>query len=241
MTSEEPSPVMPSCWEEVETEECIHTRWGRPSHSAHNRRSSLVYGVIGHCLVSRSARRSRGKELPKVPESVSLLFLRRQGVLIGWLAHSSFGSHSGAESGGGTREEAHQDRAGGGPVLAVRRLQRRPDQPYIRGVSDDSAGPACGLFAWWWLGGFCFAGTIIGLLTLAAVLGRPFLAFLRIGVLGAIMGLLVRLGTAQVLVLKAEGLGWDEKPRSSRLGRLVQCLRPVDRPGWPVNTPRVAE
>jgi hypothetical protein len=38
------------------------------------------------------------------------------------------------------------------------------------------------------------------------------------------MGLLVRLGTAQVLVLKAEGLGWDEKPRSSRLGRLVQCL-----------------
>jgi hypothetical protein len=63
-------------------------------------------------------------------------------------------------------------------VLALRRLQRRPDQAYTRGVSDGSAGPACGLFAWWWLGGFCFAGTIIGLLTLAAVLGSvPFLAF----------------------------------------------------------------
>lgn len=45
MTSEEPSPVMPSCWEEVETEECIHTPWGRTSHSAHNRRSSrCVWG-----------------------------------------------------------------------------------------------------------------------------------------------------------------------------------------------------
>jgi len=50
MTSEEPSPVMPSCWEEIETEECIHTCWGRPSHSTHNRRSSLVDRVIGNCF-----------------------------------------------------------------------------------------------------------------------------------------------------------------------------------------------
>lgn len=92
-------------------------------------------------------------------------------------------------------------------------------------MGDDSARPACGLFAWWWLGGFCFAGTIIALLTLAAVLGSlPFLGFLGIAVLGAIVGLLVGFGIAQALVLIAEGLGWDEKPRSSRLGRVVQCL-----------------
>lgn len=29
---------------------------------------------------------------------------------------------------------------------------------------------------------------------------------------------------AQALVLLAEGLGWDEKTRSSHLGRFVQCL-----------------
>jgi hypothetical protein len=96
---------------------------------------------------------------------------------------------------------------------------------YTRGVGDDSARPACGLFGWWWLGGFCFAGKTIAVLALAAVLGSvAFLAFLGIAVLGAIVGLLVGFGIAQALVLIAEGLGWDEKRRSSRLGRLVQCL-----------------
>jgi hypothetical protein len=101
----------------------------------------------------------------------------------------------------------------------------RPLATYTRGVGDDRARPACGLFPWWWLGGFGFAGTIIALLTLAAVLGSvPFLAFLGIAVFGAIVGLSVGFGIAQALVLIAEGLGWDEKPWSSRLGRLVQCL-----------------
>ena len=101
----------------------------------------------------------------------------------------------------------------------------RPLATYTRVVGDDSARPACGLFAWWYLGGFCFAGTIIALLTLAAVLGRvPFLAFLGSAFFGAVVGLLVGFGIAQALVLIAEGLGWDEKPRFSRLGRLVQCL-----------------
>jgi hypothetical protein len=59
-------------------------------------------------------------------------------------------------------------------------------------VGDDSAGPACGLFAWWWLGGFSVAGTLIALLTVAAVLGsQPVLVFLSIAVLGAIAGLVV--------------------------------------------------
>jgi hypothetical protein len=92
---------------------------------------------------------------------------------------------------------------------------------YTRGVGDDSARPACGLFVWCWLGGFCFAGTTIAVLTLAAVLGSmPFLAFLGIAVLGAIAGLLVGFGIAQAQVLIAESLAGDEKPRSSRLGRL---------------------
>jgi hypothetical protein len=52
----------------------------------------------------------------------------------------------------------------------------------------------------------------------------PFLAFLGIAVLGAILGLVVGFGVAQALVLVAEGLGLDEKRRFSPLGRLVQCL-----------------
>lgn len=80
-------------------------------------------------------------------------------------------------------------------------------------MGDDSARPACGLFAWWWLGGFCFAGTTIAVLTLAAVLGSvAFFAFLGIAVLGAIVGLLVGFGGAQALVLIAEGLGGMRNP-----------------------------
>jgi hypothetical protein len=45
------------------------------------------------------------------------------------------------------------------------------------------------------------------------------------GIPTVIDGLLVGFGIAQALVLIAEGLGWDEKPRSSRLDRLVQCLK----------------
>jgi hypothetical protein len=105
------------------------------------------------------------------------------------------------------------------------RAPGRASATYTRGVGDDSARPTCGLFALWWLGGFSFAGTIISLLTLTAVLGsQPLLESLAVAVLGAIVGLLVGFGIAQALVLVADGLGWDEKPRSSRLGRLVQCL-----------------
>jgi hypothetical protein len=110
-----------------------------------------------------------------------------------------------------------------GPVLEVlevaachptRPHRARPRGTYTRGVDDDSARPACRPFVWWWLGGFCFAGTIIAFLTLAAVFGSaPFLGFLGIAVLGAIVGLLVGFGIAQLLVVIAEGLEWDEKPR----------------------------
>ncbi len=102
---------------------------------------------------------------------------------------------------------------------------RRTSATYTRDVGDDSARPACGPVAWWWFGGFSLAGTLIALLMLAPLLGsRPFLAFLGIAVLGAIVGLLVGLGIAEALVLITDSLGWDEKPRSFRLGRLVQCL-----------------
>ena len=89
------------------------------------------------------------------------------------------------------------------------------------------------MFAWWWLGGFSFAGITIALLTLAAMLGSvPFLAFLGIAVLGAILGLLVGFAVAQALVVIAEGLGMDEKPQFSRLGRLVECLEQlIDKAG----------
>ena len=96
---------------------------------------------------------------------------------------------------------------------------------YTRGVGDDSARPACGLFASWWLGGFCFAGTTIALLTLAAVLGSvAFLAFLGIAVLGAIVGLLVGIQHGTGASADSRKPWGDEKPRSSRLGRLVQFL-----------------
>jgi hypothetical protein len=125
-------------------------------------------------------------------------------------------------------------------ILLARSCQGWP--PTLAAWGDDSARPAWALFAWWWLGGFCFAGTFIAVLTLAAVLGSmPFLVFLGIAVLGAIVGLLVRFGIAQAIVLIAEGLGWDVKRRSSRLGRLVQCLDQLIDQAGQLTTPRVTE
>jgi hypothetical protein len=87
-----------------------------------------------------------------------------------------------------------------------------------------------------------FRGYLHAVLTLAAVLGSmPFLAFLGIAVLDAIVGLLVRFGIAQAIVLIAEGLGWDEKRRPSRLGRLVQCLDQLIDQAGQLTTPRVTE
>jgi len=60
-------------------------------------------------------------------------------------------------------------------------------------------------------------------LAVAAVLeSQPLLAYLGLAVLGAIVGLVVGFGIAEVVVLVAHGFGDEEQ--SSRFGRFVQCL-----------------
>jgi hypothetical protein len=87
--------------------------------------------------------------------------------------------------------------------------------------------PTGAAFVWWWLGGFvCAAALVAG--TLAAVsMNAGVLGSLGIAFLGATSGLAVGSGTAGVLVLIAEELGWDEQPPTSRIGRLVERMEQV--------------
>jgi hypothetical protein len=87
-------------------------------------------------------------------------------------------------------------------------------------MSDESAKPTSP-FVWWWLGGFGLLGAI-GAGALAVLFGSGFLASLGIAVLGAIVGLSLGVGIAEAVVLIADGLGWDEKPQTSRIDRVVR-------------------
>lgn len=80
-------------------------------------------------------------------------------------------------------------------------------------------------FALWWLGAFSLVGALVAPLTVAVVLERePSLVLVAIAILGGVVGILLGLGIARVIVVVADGLGWDERPRFHRLGRLVQHL-----------------
>jgi hypothetical protein len=86
-------------------------------------------------------------------------------------------------------------------------------------MSDESAKPTSP-FVWWWLGGLGGVGAI-GAGALAALFDFGFLASLGIAALGAVVGHSVGIGIAEAVVLIADGLGWDEKPHPSRIGRLA--------------------
>ena len=90
-------------------------------------------------------------------------------------------------------------------------------------MSNQSAKPT---FARWWLGGFGGAGAIVAG-ALAAMFDVGSLASLGIAVLGAIVSLLMGIGIAKVVVLVADSLGWDERPQTTRAGRLAQRMDQV--------------
>lgn len=81
-------------------------------------------------------------------------------------------------------------------------------------------------FAVRWLWGFGSVGTVIAG-GLAVLFNVGFLALLGIAVLGAIVGLVVGVGVAKVIVVFADGLGWDDRPETSRIGRLVRRMDQV--------------
>jgi hypothetical protein len=95
--------------------------------------------------------------------------------------------------------------------------------PYTPGMTDE---PTARPFAWWWLGGFSGAGAIVAG-AVGAMLDLGFLASLGIAVLGAIAGLSVGLGVAEAVVLIADSLGWDERPQTSRAGRIARRMDQV--------------
>jgi hypothetical protein len=126
-------------------------------------------------------------------------------------------------------------------IRRVVRRQRRPvrrdlgglrrRRPYTSRMSDESSKPTDGGFARWWLGGFGCVGAIVAG-ALAAVWGSwGFLSSLELAVLGGIVGLLVGLGIGEALALIADGLGWDDKPQTSRAGRLARRMDQGDRSG----------
>jgi len=94
-------------------------------------------------------------------------------------------------------------------------------------VSDDSGKWTGALFVQWWLGGFACAGAIAAGALAAVFLDQGVLASLGIAVIGAILGLCVGIGIAKAFVLIADGLGWDDKPQTSRTGRLVRRMDQV--------------
>lgn len=92
-------------------------------------------------------------------------------------------------------------------------------------MSDESAKPTS-TFVWVWLGGFGLLGAIVGG-ALAVLFDSGFLASLGIAFLGAVVGLCLGVGIAETVVLIADGLGWDEKPQTSRIDRVVRHLNEV--------------
>jgi|GEM_PF-6172779 hypothetical protein len=83
------------------------------------------------------------------------------------------------------------------------------------------------LFVRWWLGGFAGVGALAAGAVAAAFLSGGVLGSLGIAIIGAILGLEIGVGIAEMLVVIAEWLGWDEKPPPSRIGRLVQRMEQV--------------
>ena len=81
-------------------------------------------------------------------------------------------------------------------------------------------------FAVRWLSGFgCVGALFAGALAVAFNVGL--LALLAIAVLGAIVGLMVGVGLAKVVVVLADSLGWDDRPETSHIGRLVRRMDQV--------------
>jgi hypothetical protein len=92
---------------------------------------------------------------------------------------------------------------------------------------DENHAPRGRLFAWWWLGSFAGAGAIVAGALAAMLFDLGFLASLGIAVLGAIVGVRVGFGIAEAVVLIADSLGWDERPQTSRAGRLARRMDQV--------------
>jgi hypothetical protein len=94
-------------------------------------------------------------------------------------------------------------------------------------VSDDSRKPTGTRFVRWWRGAFTGAGAIAAGALAGAFVNGGVLGSLGIALIGAILGLGIGIGIVEVLVLIAEGLGWDEKPPTSRISRLVERMEQV--------------
>jgi hypothetical protein len=94
-------------------------------------------------------------------------------------------------------------------------------------MSGDSDKRSGAVFVWWWLGGFICAGALAGGVLAAVFVNAGVLGSLGLGLLGAILGFGAGLSVAEVLLLIADGVRWDEKPATSRIRRLAQHMEDV--------------
>jgi hypothetical protein len=98
-------------------------------------------------------------------------------------------------------------------------------------MSDQGGNSSDAGFVRWWFGGFSCAGALTAGTLVAVLVNEEVLPTLGIALIaaipGAILGLAVGTGVAEVLVVIAEGLGWDEEPPTSRISRFVRRMEQV--------------